>query len=580
MHVFPRAALPAKKHSFFAGAVFIASISTNTSCYADDASVAAIQKQVQNLQAQLATVQKVLAQQVSENKREHAAALARERERELQFEREHTRFSEGDDPPRWIKTVRKGFQRESHPYGPNITRAQNLPINGVGPLRPETTEAQQATPLGQRGRFHIGGVSIQLGGYIDTMAITRQRNEAADWVSNLGGTPLANNPQYYQREFRGTANGTRLSALIGGDISATSHAAAYVETDFGSSAATSNSVESSSYTLRMRLAYATYDNSRLGIHILAGQNWSMISPFKVGITARQESLPVNPDGQTNVGYAWQRQWQLRLVKDFYQHRLWAALSFEKPQATFGGTYPNSSNLNLNNPGELTLNPGAKYSDDIAPDIIAKIAFDPSWGHYEIFGMTRFINTNTLGRHPETHTAVSGAGGAAIILPLIGKKLQFQAQTLIGTGTGRYGSTLLPDAIVDSRGKPKLITETQIFLGLTYHPVPSVDLFVYAGSEQAEKRAYNINGQAYGYGNNSFVNSGCYALNTGTCSGNTRGVIETTIGAWWRFAHGSWGTMQAGGTWSHLQRNIFQGVGGAPQADNNIFMLDFRYLPFL
>jgi hypothetical protein len=30
-----------------------------------------------------------------------------------------------------------------------------------------------------------------------------------------------------------------------------------------------------------------------------------------------------------------------------------------------------------------------------PDIIEKAAFDPGWGHYEIFGVQRFFTDNTL-----------------------------------------------------------------------------------------------------------------------------------------------------------------------------------------
>jgi len=579
----------------------------STACAAEP-SIAAIQKQVFLLQTQLAQVQATLARQLA-HERALEQASARDRRNSLRPKvevaaqapilgsapaaRQDTRqvASAQQMPATSVTTVRAplasrvgGFISFPQGNGVNTVPAQNIPDNSVGPHRPQTANGQAATPLGRRGVVEIGGLTVQLGGYIDVLGVTRQRNEVADWVSNLGGTPYPNSPQYHEREFRGTANGTRLSLLLSGHPNAQSYLAAYVETDFGSSAATSNSVESSSYTIRMRQAYATYDHSGWGLHLLGGQAWSMISPFNVGITPRQEALTINPDGQTSVGYAWQRQWQVRIVKDFDAHRLWAGLSFEKPQATFGGTYPNTASLNLSNPGVLTLNPLANYSDDIAPDVIAKLAYDPAWGHYEIYGLLRFIDTNLIGRHPRTDTTAAGGGGAAVVLPLIPKVLQFQAQTLIGQGIGRYGSALLPDATVSDTGKAVPIPEAQVFVGLTYHPTRAVDLYAYGGTEQQSKRAYNrtLNGVTshYGWGNGSYVNVGCFSELGGTCTGNTRGVVETTLGGWWRIQHSRAGTVEVGGSWSWLQRTGFDGIGGAPRGDNNIIMLDFRYLPFL
>jgi hypothetical protein len=38
-------------------------------------------------------------------------------------------------------------------------------------------------------------------------------------------------------------------------------------------------------------------------------------------------------------------------------------------------------------------------------------------------------------------------------------------------------------------------------------------------------------------------------------------------------------MQFGGQYSYTRRFAFQGIGGAPQSDENIVMLAFRYYPF-
>src|SRR5262245_44433996 len=85
--------------------------------------------------------------------------------------------------------------------------------------------------------------------------------------------------------------------------------------------------------------------------------------------------------------------------------------------------------------------------DQAPDIIEKVAFDPGWGHYEIYGLQRFFSDNTLrcvvgpcvagstamvGTADNKTTFGAGVGGS-VLLPLIPKYLEFTASGLYGRG---------------------------------------------------------------------------------------------------------------------------------------------------
>ena len=57
-----------------------------------------------------------------------------------------------------------------------------------------------------------------------------------------------------------------------------------------------------------------------------------------------------------------------------------------PQATVT-THGNADNFLLGEAGASnSYNTTANYSFNPSPDIIAKIAFDPGFGHYEIFGL--------------------------------------------------------------------------------------------------------------------------------------------------------------------------------------------------
>jgi hypothetical protein len=80
--------------------------------------------------------------------------------------------------------------------------------------------------------------------------------------------------------------------------------AGYVETDFQSAPADSNSIESNSYTPRLRQAYATFDRSDLGLHLLGGQTYTLLTLFNHDMTPRQEDIPLTIDGQYVVGFTW------------------------------------------------------------------------------------------------------------------------------------------------------------------------------------------------------------------------------------------------------------------------------------
>lgn len=451
----------------------------------------------------------------------------------------------------------------------------------AGQQNASTTPAP--TPL---GTFKVGGVTVTLGGFVEAAGIFRSRNEVADVASNFNtGIPFPNSPLNHESEFRGSARQSRLSLLVEGKVDPAQKLGAYFETDFQSSAPTANSVESNSYNLRLRQAYATYDNSRWGFHLLGGQSWSLITMQQVGITPRKENVPMTIDAQLVPGFSWARQPQIRVTKDLFQHRLWLGLSLESPQAlvytgpngagTLGGT------ANFQNPGGAGFFSGTNYSTDIAPDIIAKAAWDPGFGHYEIYGLMRFLHDRVshLG-DGRNNTVLAGGGGAAAIIPLIGNKLLLQGSVLAGYGIGRYGSAQLPDATLSQSGAPVPLPEVQALVGLIGHPNPAVDLYAYVGTEHVSRRSFSAGGKGYGYGSPLYVNTGCYVeLSTAPCQANTSGVVQGTAGAWWRFLHGTYGTMEAGAQYSYTRRSVFSGVGGGNGVDENMVLLSFRYLPF-
>src|SRR6267142_638460 len=50
-------------------------------------------------------------------------------------------------------------------------------------------------------------------------------------------------------------------------------------------------------------------------------------------------------------------------------------------------------LNTGGGGDFLQN--VNVTTDQAPDVIEKVAFDPGWGHYEIFGLQRWFTDKSL-----------------------------------------------------------------------------------------------------------------------------------------------------------------------------------------
>jgi hypothetical protein len=455
------------------------------------------------------------------------------------------------------------------------------------------TEAPEEPKL-PLGTFRIGKVTVTLGGFIEATGIYRSRNETADVGSNFNtGIPFANSPSYHQGEFRETARQSRISGLVQARPDPDTLLTAYAETDFLGAAPTANSVESNSYNLRLRQAYAAYDRSDLGFYVMAGQAWSLLTLSKKGIPyiTSDEDIPLTIDAQYVPGFVWARQPGLRAVKTFDKGLFSIAGALENPQTNYytgpNGLAPSAlGTITINNPGGSLYAPTNNYSDDVAPDVIVKAAYDPEFGHFEAYGVARFMRdrVSTLGNGNST-TTTAGGGGAGAYVHLIPHYLDLQGSVLAGEGIGRYGSAQLPDAVVGANGSPVALPEVEALIGLVGHPDPSLDIYGYAGTEQVSAKYFSadVKGKTtgFGYGSPLYANTTCDVElgSSSGCVGNTSGIIQGTVGGWWRFVHGEYGTMQIGAQYSYTHRSVFQGIGPTPKTDENIVMLSFRYYPF-
>jgi hypothetical protein len=446
--------------------------------------------------------------------------------------------------------------------------------------------------------FFAGPVKITLGGFTELAGIYRLHNEDADvgssyykipfpgYAQNFSNTPGATssaNPQlYYEPEFRMSARQSRFAFLAQyGDSE--NKLETYMETDFLSSGTTSNSNESNSYTLRVRHFYGDWQSGDWSL--LAGQTWSMATPFTDGLKIRKQSPPLTIDAQYVVGFNWARQAQLRLVKSFGNLAA-VGISLEEPQTAgiLGSGGAGTNNNNAGN-GSGLLNPSTTYSDDVAPDVIVKAAFDPGYGHYEIYSLTRFMHnrgspvTGASIANLTNHTTTAESFGGSFVVPVMPKVVEVVGNGLIGRGNGRYGSGQLNDAVVNpNNGSLSATQEEQGMLGLVSHPTKRLDLYVYAGIEH-QKAAYNDGGKTTNVG--CFLNPGTSTSDPTTCSGIVGSERMVAFGGWWKAYKGALGSFQIGAQGTYLNNETLPDAsnGLVGKTKDPMAFLSFRFYPY-
>jgi len=471
------------------------------------------------------------------------------------------------------------------PSAPAAPAGLTVPPSG-GALPPPVPAGPGAPPAIVAAKHGIFGTGIDVSmanTFIEAASIFRTRNETADIASNWNtGIPMPNNPNYHLSEFRETAHQSRLALQALGSVDQDTKLTGDFEIDFQSAPANSNSVQSNSYGLRLRLAYAELNKQDWGTYFLGGQSWSFLTMFKQDMTPGEELIPLTIDAQYVPGFTWLRNPEVRVVQ--HLGLVSVGLAAESPQAVvFSGPNAPLVPTTFNNPGGTGLNPTANYSTDVGPDLVAKMTVDPGWGHFELYGLGRVFRSRA---NFSNHVIYGGGGGMGGIFPLIPKWLDFQADFLIGDGIGRYGSVGLPDVAVKPSGVLVPIPELQALLGLVGHPTDALDLYAYAGIEQASETSFTVNGTLpFGYGNPLYSNAACLheaasvtAAST-NCAANTSRVWQITGGFWWDVYKGDFGRLRVGGQGAYTERQVFAGIGGGPNTNEGIFMASLRYYPF-
>jgi len=483
----------------------------------------------------------------------------------------------------------------------------------------QTFNKQMEGPL----TLHFRGINITPGGYAEAAFVRRSRALAADLSTPFNSLTMPGASQSQLSEFFGSGRQTKITTFVDGrlkDVDLSS----YVSADFLSAGVTSTSTQTNGYTLRLRQAWGQAKFLNSGWSFLGGQVWSLVTENGKGISPdddlgrTNDARPKTVDPSYNVGFAFARQYGIRITKTFGD-KVAIAVAAENPQATLT-SHGNGGNYLLGESGASnSYNSTATYSFNPSPDIIAKIAFDPGFGHYEAFGLyDRFQDrvfpcgevaaTATCGGQAvgvtsavgAFNTSKNGGGAGASARWDFAKRVTFGVKGFGGSGVGRYGPGGLPDAAIFADGRVHLVRNLMGLGTLEWHG-KKLDVYFYGGAEYASRTADfdPISGKEVGYGAPKFNNSGCFvetppATTTAngsagfdpgslaSCTADTRVVIEGTGGFWYRFYSGPRGRFQFGTQYSYVTRETWSGAGFSkgsslsPAGIDNMVFTSFRY----
>ena len=396
--------------------------------------------------------------------------------------------------------------------------------------------------------LHYKGVTFAPGGYLAGETVWRSKATGGDIPTAFSALPYEHADAYSLSEFYGSARQSRLALMVEGKPD-WGTLRGYYEADFLGTGISSNNNQSNSYVLRQRVLWAQAEtNSHWAF--TGGQMWSLATEDKKGLSNLSGDImtPQTIDPNYNVGFVWTRQYGFRVTKT----GKWAAfgIAVENPQvlytATLAGNTPyavlgsagaNGGNYNAavstvasttyvqNYTGEpgttaylpvyntVTANTNiANYSFNFAPDVIAKIALDPKWGHYEIIGIGRWAHeeiypgvttdTTKYGGQKDIVTGAAvapssttngaytnsiGMGGIAGSFRVpVTKMVSFGAKALYGPGMGRYGNTTLSDVTANNWGGLSPIHNFSGLVTLEVNATPRLLIYANYGIDYASR----------------------------------------------------------------------------------------------
>jgi hypothetical protein len=420
--------------------------------------------------------------------------------------------------------------------------------------------------------FRIGIADFTPFGFMDFTGVYRNESTGSAIGSSFNSIPFSNGSTGQLSETKFSAQNSRLGLRVDSTVNDTK-VLGYVETDFLGNAPTNLGVVSNAATLRMRVYFA---DLKMGPwEFLAGQDWSMLTPNRRGISPMPSDIFYTNDMDTNyqLGLTWARQPQIRAV--FHAtDEIALGLSLENPDQYVGSAVvlPAAFTAAEVDQGTATSQP------NIFPDVIGKATYDTkavdglAW-HFELAGLVRSYKINTYSSTINTDsTAESESVSAAANLEVV-KGLSLVGTGFYGYGGGRYIQGNGPDFIVTPANSSGaygigLVKASSLILGAEWAVAPVDTFSFYYGEANFGQRYDQLPTGAYvGYGYPGSANS------------NNKNIEEYTLANTYTFwKNPSYGALQLIAQVSRVDRTPWFVAAGAPgKATANMVWLDLRYV---
>jgi hypothetical protein len=305
------------------------------------------------------------------------------------------------------------------------------------------TGAPQHSPLG----FKIGDATFTPLGFLDLTDVFRTEDTGNGIGTTFGGVPYNNSyPAAGLTEDRFSAQNSRIGMRVDvpvGEATVTG----YVEADFLGVTAANANVTSNSNTLRMRNYFADYRRGKF--EFLAGQDWSLLTPNRKGLSPYPSDIFYSQDMDTNyqVGLTWARQPQIRFI--YHPNDSWAiGFSIENADQLLGSAATTPAAFTTY-AAEVDPSTGSSLATpptpNVGPDFIFKIATDQKVGgnnwHFDFAGLLsefKLVTPQAIvgGTSRQTDSATGGGFEANLNLELV-KNFHWIGTAYWSDGGGRY-----------------------------------------------------------------------------------------------------------------------------------------------
>ena len=375
---------------------------------------------------------------------------------------------------------------------PPTTEAAGASAPPVAEPRPGAT---QENDKGQEKKpfplyFEIGKAKFTPGGFVDLTEFTRTTNLGSGIATAFGALPYNNTPQGRLTETRFSAQYSRLSLKVDAPVTDATSLTGYVEADFLGFQPANSYITANSDSLRLRVYWANVKHGNW--EVLAGQEWSLLTPNRVGLSPYTPDVfyTFNEDPNFQVGLIWARQPQFRVVYHA-SDKLAVGVSAENPQqeAPASVVFPSTTFLTqFDNTSGATNTPSAStntFVPNLHPDVIVKVAYDTELGrrpfHVEVAGLVRSFKVfDNLVTPSRTNTITGGGGSVNFNLQVI-RNLRLIGNSFYSDGGGRYNQGLGPDAIVKANGNLSAVHSGAGLGGLEWQASPRYMFDAYYGA---------------------------------------------------------------------------------------------------